>query len=152
MLEDVGLFDERFGSYYEDVDLAWRAQLRGWPARYIPSAVVRHAHSATGSRFPARKRFLIGRNRLWTLLKNTPRAGLGPALGALPAVEGALSIVRLLRGDSASMRGRLAALAGIGPVLRQRQFIQRRAVVGWAELVPLLRSGRTGPGRIERAA
>ncbi len=43
MLEDIGLFDERFGSYLEDVDLAWRARLAGWRCLYVPAALVRHA-------------------------------------------------------------------------------------------------------------
>lgn len=46
MLADVALegeyFDEDFFSYYEDADLAWRAQLRGWGARYAPGAVATH--------------------------------------------------------------------------------------------------------------
>jgi GT2 family glycosyltransferase len=35
-------FDEDFFAYYEDADLAWRAQLRGWKARYAPKAVASH--------------------------------------------------------------------------------------------------------------
>ena len=46
MLVDIALeneyFDEDFFSYYEDADLAWRAQLRGWSARYAPHAVATH--------------------------------------------------------------------------------------------------------------
>lgn len=32
MLEEVGLFDEDFFAYMEDVDLAFRGQLAGWNA------------------------------------------------------------------------------------------------------------------------
>lgn len=46
MLVDIALedeyFDEDFFSYYEDADLAWRAQLRGWSGRYAPRAVATH--------------------------------------------------------------------------------------------------------------
>lgn len=46
MLEDTAsggeYFDEQFFAYYEDADLAWRAQLRGWQARYAPGAVATH--------------------------------------------------------------------------------------------------------------
>jgi GT2 family glycosyltransferase len=138
MLEDVGLFDERFESFYEDVDLAWRAQLRGWPGRYIPSARVRHAHSATGGRHPARKRYLLGRNRIWTALKNTPAPALPTVLAALVA-DLLVAAARASRGDGASLSGRLAALAGLGETLRQRQWVQRRAVVDWPQLAHLLR-------------
>jgi len=46
MLVEIALgneyFDEDFFSYYEDVDLAWRAQLMGWSCRYAPHAVATH--------------------------------------------------------------------------------------------------------------
>jgi GT2 family glycosyltransferase len=150
MLEDVGLFDERFGSYYEDVDLAWRSQLRGWPGRYIPTAVVRHAHSGTGERLPATKRFLLGRNRLWTLLKDVPLPGLILPLLAAPVLDGAAGLRGLVRGDAAALRGRLAALADLPTVLAQRRRIQRRAILGWRDLAHLLRRG-TGPWRNDAA-
>lgn len=46
MLEDISTdgeyLDESFFSYYEDVDLGWRAQLRDWKAYYTPRAVSYH--------------------------------------------------------------------------------------------------------------
>jgi GT2 family glycosyltransferase len=46
MLEDLALngeyFDQDFFAYYEDADLAWRAQSRRWCAVYEPSAVATH--------------------------------------------------------------------------------------------------------------
>ena len=50
MFNDIGLFDEDFFAYYEDVDISFRAQLRGWVVRYEPSAVVYHKLSATSSK------------------------------------------------------------------------------------------------------
>ncbi len=47
MLEDIRegseYFDESFFAYREDVDLAWRAQWRGWRCLYIPEAKGYHA-------------------------------------------------------------------------------------------------------------
>ncbi|UCC65120.1 MAG: glycosyltransferase family 2 protein, partial [Anaerolineae bacterium] len=48
MLEEIGLFDESFFMYCEDVDLNWRAQLAGWRCWYTPKAIVYHKLSATG--------------------------------------------------------------------------------------------------------
>src|SRR5579885_2201710 len=50
-LLDLGGFDERFFLDFEDVDLCWRAWLRGWPSVHVPEAVVRH-----GSRARPRRR------------------------------------------------------------------------------------------------
>lgn len=38
-------FDEDFFMYQEDVDLAWRLQSAGWPARYVPTAEASHRRS-----------------------------------------------------------------------------------------------------------
>ncbi|MDP2924677.1 MAG: glycosyltransferase family 2 protein, partial [Candidatus Omnitrophota bacterium] len=51
MLEDIkdenGYFDETFEMYYEDLDLCWRAQKKGWKAYYNPKAVAYHKRGAT---------------------------------------------------------------------------------------------------------
>ncbi len=49
LLEDIKLFgeyfDESFNTYKEEIDLCWRARLRGWPCVYEPSAVAYHART-----------------------------------------------------------------------------------------------------------
>jgi len=42
MLRNIGLFDESFFMQYEDADLSWRANLRGWEAKLVPQSVVCH--------------------------------------------------------------------------------------------------------------
>ena len=81
-LDDIGTFDERFFLYYEDTDLSWRGQLRGWRYVYAPGAVVRHRHAASSGVGSAMFRFSTERNRLLMLAKNAPwrlawRSGLG---------------------------------------------------------------------------
>ncbi|HSW70360.1 MAG TPA: glycosyltransferase family 2 protein, partial [Gammaproteobacteria bacterium] len=49
MLKEVGLFDEDFFAYFEDVDLGFRAQLAGWKAVYEPSAKAFHRIGGTSS-------------------------------------------------------------------------------------------------------
>lgn len=47
-LEGIGGFDESYGMYLEDVDVALRLRLAGWTTRYEP-AVARHAGAGSGS-------------------------------------------------------------------------------------------------------
>ena len=46
MMEDIAYqgqyYDESFFTWYEDIDLDWRARLRGWDCVYIPQAVAYH--------------------------------------------------------------------------------------------------------------
>jgi GT2 family glycosyltransferase len=81
-LDEVGTFDERFFLYYEDTDLSWRGQLRGWRYVYEPAALVRHHHAQSSGVGSPLFRFSTERNRLLMLAKNAPaklawRAGLG---------------------------------------------------------------------------
>lgn len=73
---ELGGFDERFFLYYEDIDLAWRARLRGYRAVLIPDAHVVHELGASSR--PFRTWFHIARNSLWCGVRNPPelRPGL----------------------------------------------------------------------------
>jgi hypothetical protein len=72
MLDQIGLLDEDFFAYYEDVDLAFRARLLAWRAVYVPHAIVYHGHSATlGKESPVKTR-LHERNRYYYIIKCAP--------------------------------------------------------------------------------
>lgn len=47
VFDDIGLFEESFFAYYEDLDFNLRARLRGWKCVYTPEAVVRHSYSGS---------------------------------------------------------------------------------------------------------
>ncbi len=92
MLLDVAeegcVLDERLFAYYDDLDLSWRAQIRGWRCRFMPSLVVQHARAGRNrlrSGDPGRsfEQRLAVRNRLLVRLK-CERAR--DALAALPRV------------------------------------------------------------------
>jgi hypothetical protein len=51
-LRALGGVDEAYApAYVEDLDLGYRAWLRGWPSVYVAGAVVEHQHRATTSRY-----------------------------------------------------------------------------------------------------
>ncbi len=47
LFDEVGLFDESFFMYLEDVDLSLRAQLAGHRCLYLPDAIVYHIEAAS---------------------------------------------------------------------------------------------------------
>jgi GT2 family glycosyltransferase len=80
IFDTVGLFDGDFLAYYEDLDLAWRARLAGWEARFAPGAVVYHKYSASTTYQSAWKTYQGERNRIWTLVQNYPMRYVAAAL------------------------------------------------------------------------
>jgi len=72
MLDEIGLFDEDFFAYCEDVDLGLRGRLAGWKAILVPSAIVYHYYSGTTKDYSDFKVFLVERNHFWVVLKNFP--------------------------------------------------------------------------------
>ncbi len=83
MLEDLKIegeiFDNDFFMFFDDIDLCWRANIKGWKGYYIPEAVGYHYRS--GTILSKKKLFLslqrdpfiqyhIIKNRYLTLIKN----------------------------------------------------------------------------------
>lgn len=73
MLNQIGLFDEDFFCYFEDLDLGVRGQLAAWKCWYVPTARVRHRKSATSGNYSVFKAYHVERNRLYCLWKWMPR-------------------------------------------------------------------------------
>jgi N-acetylglucosaminyl-diphospho-decaprenol L-rhamnosyltransferase len=117
-LREVGLFDEHFFLYYEDVDLGLRGAERGWTYRCAPASVVVHRGSATTSRQPQRVTYLQERNRLWILVRHR---------GAGDAARGFWLSIRRLRHPprGTHLRALIAGMASV-PRLSVARFRARR--------------------------
>ncbi len=127
----LGGFDDDFWMYVEDADFAFRAQLLGWSAMFVPAARVYHHLSATGGGVLAS--YYTGRNTIWSIAKNMPRGLLlrnAPRIIAAQA-QIALDALRHFRGEAARarLRGQVAGLLGLPAQLRKRQLIQMRRQV-----------------------
>ncbi len=73
MLREIGLFDERFFAYFEDVDISFRAQLARRAVIYCPAAIAYHEVSATSSRMAGSfTRYHSIKNLLILYTKNMP--------------------------------------------------------------------------------
>jgi GT2 family glycosyltransferase len=122
--QQVGLLDEHFFMFYEDVDWSMRAVMRGEAFWTVPAAEVRHVHSASTrhmhSGFKAR---LIQRNLIWTAAKNLERRRVVKALLAHSARA-------LLRGGAwrhpwAASRALMGAAGGLPWLVEARRGVQR---------------------------
>ncbi len=72
IFSEVGGFDENFFAYFEDVDLGFRLQLKGYGSLYVPNAVVEHVGSATTSRYSDFAIYHSQRNLIWSYVRNMP--------------------------------------------------------------------------------
>lgn len=73
VLNEIGMFDDNFFAYMEDVDLAIRSRINGYRNLLCPDAIVYHIGSATsGSRYNEFKVRLAARNNVWVVYKNLP--------------------------------------------------------------------------------
>lgn len=71
-LNHIGLFDEDFFAYFEDIDISFRAQLADWKVWYEPSAIAYHHLSGTSSKLGSFSRYHSIKNFYLVWLKNIP--------------------------------------------------------------------------------
>ena len=131
MLDQIGLLDEDFFFSFEDVDLAWRAQLAGWRCLFVPNAIVYHKLKASGGGTTAS--FYDGRNRIFTLVKNYPGDLWRDHWREIVAAQWELitTAAKAWRGPAAraTLRGIAAGLLGIPRMLRKRRAVQAMRTV-----------------------
>ena len=151
VFEELGGFDEHFFASHEDVDLSYRARLRGYRCRYVADAVVRHHGSATLGTVSAFSVYQGQRNLEWVYLKNTPGWLL---LRTLPGHLVYLAAASLFFARRARffpfLRAKASALAGLPRVWRQRRRIQRERRVGVDAIEPHLSRGWLAAKRREK--
>ncbi len=70
LFDQIGLFDEDFFIFAEDVDLNMRSQLQGFQAVYLPKSKVYHIGTATVGLYSDRYVYLCKRNDIWVFVKN----------------------------------------------------------------------------------
>ena len=108
-LEEVGLFDEEFFIYSEEVDLQLRLRRAGWQVHYFPAVTVVHHESQFSAQIPERRinEMWRSRHRYWrkhhsplgarvaalsTGVQYALRAALAPVAGRDPAFAGRMRL------------------------------------------------------------
>ncbi|MEW6367159.1 MAG: glycosyltransferase family 2 protein [Acidobacteriota bacterium] len=127
MLEELGLFDPTYFAYYEDLDVGWRARLKGWHSTLMPQAVAYHKVHGTSDAFdPGLLWFLSERNRLRTFVKNLP-------------VRAALTCPARIVLDELRYLNAIRAKAPARALLRARHVVVGELRSLWAKRMPALK-------------
>jgi GT2 family glycosyltransferase len=124
MLKEIGLFDDDFFAYYEDVDLSFRAQLAGWKIAYVPKSEVYHEMSVTGARIKGFFTYQTMKNLPILFWRNVP-------LALMPTILPRFTLVYLSFFMSALQRHQLRfAISGgfRACTLLPKKLVQRKRI------------------------
>lgn len=72
MIMEIGLFDEDFFAYEEDVDLALKMHAAGWKAFYQPTAISYHRGGETSKKMANFRQRMDAKNWWFIIIKNYP--------------------------------------------------------------------------------
>ncbi len=130
-LRKLGGFDETFSpAYVEDLDVGYRAWLRGWPTVYVAAARVLHRHRATTSRYYSEEELarMVETNYLRFLARSVASARVFLGLWRE-------AVARLNR---RAAYGSAPALAALHAAWRAALRVRRPAVAaGWSDELAL---------------
>jgi hypothetical protein len=112
-LERIGLFDEAFFAYLEDVDLCVRARAAGFRVVFAPDALVYHrTHTSTGGPgYVSVRQYLVARN---TVLFARKHASMGQRARLVAWIVGTLPL---------QLARRLATREHHGVILKVRGYL-----------------------------
>jgi len=139
MLEDIGLLDEDFFITQEDVDLSFRAQLKGYKCLYVPTALVYHRLNATLKTYSPEYVYYGHRNLEFVYFKNMPLPLLLITL-PLHLLDVFLSFCYFcaIGRGRVFLRAKWDAAKALPQVLRKRREIQRARTASLLYLLMLL--------------
>ncbi len=126
MLNDIGLLDEDFFMGFEDGDLSFRAQLRGYKCLYVPKAIVFHRISATIGKLSSRQVYYGQRNVEYVYIKNMPISLIFRYFFSHLIYNIGAFLFFLLKGKGlVFLKAKLSVLRNLRILLRKRKAIQK---------------------------
>ena len=139
MLQEIGLFDEDFFAYYEDVDLSFRAQLAGWKVMYAPTAVAYHQIGATSGKLKGFTTYQTMKNLPWVAWKNVPGRLLPKVIPRLTLSYLGFFVSAVLRGHGwYALKGATVSVVLFPKKLGERFKIQRGRKVSTQYIASIL--------------
>ena len=130
VFEMIGLFDEDFFAYNEDVDIDWRMQLAGFKIWYEKSAIVWHKHSATSSKIPGFTINQVFKNLPQVFWKNVPSPMIWWMLPKFMLVYTAFIFYQIPKGGvKFALKGFWQSLLLMPKSLKKRRRIQATKIV-----------------------
>ncbi|MCW5199289.1 glycosyltransferase family 2 protein [Desulfobulbus sp. F1] len=145
IFDRIGLFDEDFFAYLEDVDLNLRLNRAGYKGYYVPAAKVYHIGSATsGSKFNPFTIRLSTRNSIYVLIKHYSLLLFLRFLPVIAIYQLCWLLFTIKKGHfGAYCQGLGEALRCFSKMRNKRQEIARHDRLNTAEFAAVLRQAET---------
>lgn len=142
LLREIGVFDNVFFAYNEDVDIDWRTQLAGHKIYYEKSAVAYHKHSATSKKMPGFTTTQVFKNLPVVFIKNVPFPMSIPMGIKFVLIYWAFVFFKLLRGEGkAAFKGVFKSVTLWPHAFRERRRVQKNKAVSNAYIRSILHKG-----------
>lgn len=142
----IGLLDETFFLYSEDVDFNYRAQLAGYRCIYVPLARVAHRGSATARTISPKATRLASRNGLLAIVKNVPGRVLIKMLPWIVAGQLYQLVLFARQGQlGGALQGKLDLIELLPLTLEHRKSIQTRRKLTPRQFEQQMKQGRNTP-------
>lgn len=126
----IGLFDERFFAYYEDVDISLRAQLAGWKIAYNPRALAYHQIGMSGNKIKGFFTYQTMKNLPMLFWKNVPLRYVPIVFPRLFLAYWLFVFNAFTNGNGiTALKGNFAWLLLIPHTFKERRRIQKNKVV-----------------------
>ncbi|NQU07872.1 MAG: glycosyltransferase family 2 protein, partial [Candidatus Abyssubacteria bacterium] len=138
LFDEVGLFDEDFFMWYEDVDLSFRAQLAGYECAYVPTAVVYHVGGGTASSANKLHLHYCSRNQVLVMVKNLPGPLRARYFARMSFTCLKHSLKMLAQGKPAVLGGYMAALRDLRKFLKKYRVTSSNTRVSAKDMMKLL--------------
>jgi len=143
MLREIGLFDEDYFAYFEDVDISFRAQLAGWKIFYAPKAVAYHHIGGTSSKINGFATYQTAKNFWYVYTKNMPDYLYFKYLPLAVYWYYRMFAARLIKGGFVAFaRGWIVSILFTPKKILQRIKIQRKRKVSISYIDSILYHGR----------
>lgn len=147
LFDDIGLFDEDFFCYMEDVDIGIRARLAGYQCLAVPTAKVYHIGSAsTGGGMSEFSLRMTAKNFPHVLCKNIPAALLWKILPMAIAGQFVLIVQTLIglrpeirKNFRSYFKGLWLSIRELPRMLKKRREIQSKRRITAGEFYTLIR-------------
>lgn len=143
LIDDIGLFDRDFVSYFEESDLCWRVWLSGHRVLFYPKTYIFHKVGFTIKRLDVGNiNFHYYKNRISSLFKNLGLANLLVVLPVHIILSLGITLIFFARGKFSASLMILKAIwwnvANLKKNLKKRALVQRMREVGDKDFLPRL--------------